>query len=363
MSFVTYLKELSSSVRSTNGRKLATLLCLRDMRSSPFTPRILFSVSNGEHLHLLQTHLSDLSDSWSDVVCSFLNALILYQKEDFSGCSLKLFEMVSPLSSLFEYWNRSVIRQFSTDMKHVVFLTNSTKLIEDSVPYLSRFVQACNADKSPHTENKQWVSLHLTNVLFSIYFKTNALGLTKSLMRPFEGNRVSTIPLDSFCTADIVTYRYYSGRIYLYQGQYHDAYQRLSFCFARIPQSDIKRKTLVLYYLTLVSLLFGRSPSKSVLDSCHLGFLTALIQAVRNGDLQSYRSFGLEYRRLLLKTGTFMLYSKLDTTLFRNLFKYITCLKPTNKFHFSYIQKAVFFQQPEPTLPIQVGLTLRYCAM
>ena len=99
--------------------------------------------------------------------------------------------------------------------------------------------------------------LYIVNELFSIYFSLNTLRLCKNLVRPVESRNLHT----EGSMGDMVTYRYYTGRLNLFEDQYAEAETNLEYAFKHCHKDAIHNKKLILRYLVPVKLYRGRLPS------------------------------------------------------------------------------------------------------
>jgi hypothetical protein len=99
--------------------------------------------------------------------------------------------------------------------------------------------------------------LYIVNELFSIYFSLNTLRLCKNLSRPVESRNLHT----KGKMGDMVTYRYYTGRLNLFEDQYAEAEVNLEYAFRYCHKDALHNKKLILRYLVPVKLYRGRLPS------------------------------------------------------------------------------------------------------
>ncbi|KAL0206333.1 hypothetical protein P9112_001640 [Eukaryota sp. TZLM1-RC] len=339
MSIKSYSVELSNAIQTFDGKSLSRLLSLRHTHASPFRSSIISTFTNNTISDVLSSNLSvsEQTEEWSNIISSFIEAFHHYYHNSFQECYTSLSSMVSSILTVFHYWNLSFVRTFTSELKSIAIKTKSSDVLDDVSSLLFRFSQACNADKGPVETSKQWLYLHLSNVLLAVYFQSNSLGLAKSVLRPWE--TVSVIPLDDYPLIDRVTFCYYSGRIYLYRGKFRLAHERLSFCFGKLTISDSKRATLCSYYYVFAALLHGKSPSTSLLSRLNMDFLSSFIMTVRRGDVVGYVEWGRSHEKLLLKTGCFVVYSTLELVVLRNLFKNVVGYH-TPKLLFSRLQMA-----------------------
>lgn len=66
----------------------------------------------------------------------------------------------------------------------------------------------------------------MTNLLFRIYFKLNALNLAKNPLRSLAATSTDMPPLEVFPKSHQVTFNYYAGVIYFLE----EDYQQVSLC-------------------------------------------------------------------------------------------------------------------------------------
>jgi hypothetical protein len=102
--------------------------------------------------------------------------------------------------------------------------------------------------------------LVIVNELFSIYFRLNTLRLCKNLVRPVETRKLH----EQGRMGAMVTYRYYSGRLNLFEDQYAAAEESLEYalknCYVK-NEAGLRNKKRILRYLVPVKLYRGRLPS------------------------------------------------------------------------------------------------------
>jgi hypothetical protein len=99
--------------------------------------------------------------------------------------------------------------------------------------------------------------LFIVNTLFAVYFSLNTLRLCKNLVRPVESRGLHT----KGSMGDLVTYRYYTGRLNLFEDMYADAEVNLEYAFQHCHKASIRNKKLILRYLVPVKMYRGRLPS------------------------------------------------------------------------------------------------------
>ncbi len=114
--------------------------------------------------------------------------------------------------------------------------------------------------------------LYIVNQLFSMYFQLNTLRLCKNLLKPVESRSIH----ESGTMGEMVTYRYYVGRLNMFEDQYELAEQNFDYALKHCHKSAVANKKRILNYLIPVKLLRGRLPTNKceyITCSCQLDSL------------------------------------------------------------------------------------------
>ena len=98
--------------------------------------------------------------------------------------------------------------------------------------------------------------INVINQLFKIYFKINKLNLCKPLVRALENAK---IPPEHFSLAERVTYNYFLGMKTMFDSDYRQADELLSFSFRNCHPQSFRNKRLILTFLIPVKMLIGKS--------------------------------------------------------------------------------------------------------
>jgi hypothetical protein len=137
-------------------------------------------------------------------------------------------------------------------------LQNAVSLLQESFSrtFNDRKELVPNAPFDEEGSKKAGV-LSIVNELFSIYFELNTLRLCKNLLRPVELRKLH----QQGAIGQLVTYRYYVGRLNMFEDQYSEAEQNLQFAFDNCHKNAVHNKKCILRYLVPVKLYRGRLPS------------------------------------------------------------------------------------------------------
>jgi hypothetical protein len=86
----------------------------------------------------------------------------------------------------------------------------------------------------------------MTNILFKIYFKVNTLQLCGKLISVIEGPGNFLENLSVFPVCDVVMYKYYIGRLKMFEDRYEESRDCLRFALTHTPPSQIKNRQRIL---------------------------------------------------------------------------------------------------------------------
>lgn len=173
---------------------------------------------------------------------------------------------------------------------------------------------------APLSENgsKKAGVLYIVNLLFSMYFRLNTLRLCKNLLRPVETRNLHKLG-DNM--GDKVTYRYYVGRLHMFEDNYKEAEENLDYALLHCHKNATSNKKRILNYLIPVKLEQGRLPTVKLLEKYDLREYVPLVSAIRRGDLRQFNDTLLKYQDKFIQRGTYLLLEKCKTVCHRNLFK------------------------------------------
>ncbi|GKY92251.1 hypothetical protein MPSEU_000196300 [Mayamaea pseudoterrestris] len=288
---------------------------------------------------------------WTGVLTSFINAWAAAE----AGYAIKCYEHQASLHAAFNQVLPSspgntllpALHAVCRNTKRIAMqadcstksndqpkLQNAVTLLQES---FSRTFNDRKALPEPDNENdaaslpvyssegsKKVGVLVIVNELFSIYFRLNTLRLCKNLVKPVESKGLHVH--GSLRSAPMVTYRYYSGRLSLYEDQYAVAETSLECalrnCHAK-SEAGMRNKRKILRYLVPVKLYRGRLPSAALLQKYGLVEFVAVSEAIRTGNLRTFHDSLLQFQHIFIRQGTYLLLEKCKTVCYRNLFKRI----------------------------------------
>jgi hypothetical protein len=146
----------------------------------------------------------------------------------------------------------------NTKLNHQANLQKAVPIFQDS--YSKTFNDRTEYQPGAPFDNvgsKQAGVLAIVNELFGMYFRLNILRLCKNLIRPVETKKLS----EKGSMADMVTYRYYIGRLSMFEDQHSMAETHLEYALQHCHKSATMNKTRILRYLIPVKIYRGKLPT------------------------------------------------------------------------------------------------------
>jgi hypothetical protein len=144
--------------------------------------------------------------------------------------------------------------------------------------------------QAPNDRDKRMAALDVVNISIKIYFRLNTLRLCRNLTRTVSSRQFP--PLGSFPASQVVTYRFYVGRLAVFDEDYKEAEASLSFALRNCPPSAQRNRERVLKYLVPVQMLLGRLPSAKLLAASGgggaVGRYSIFVSAMRHGDVAGF---------------------------------------------------------------------------
>ncbi|XP_044284623.1 PCI domain-containing protein 2 isoform X3 [Varanus komodoensis] len=191
-------------------------------------------------------------------------------------------------------------------------------MLEKAAELLMNCFRVCASDtRAGIDDSKKWGMLFLVNQLFKIYFKINKLHLCKPLIRAIDSSNLK----DEYTMAQRVTYKYYVGRKAMFDSDFKQAEEYLSFAFEHCHRSSQKNKRMILIYLLPVKMLLGHMPMIQLLKKYDLMQFAEVTKAVSEGNLLLLNDALVKHETFFIRCGIFLILEKLKIITYRNLFK------------------------------------------
>ncbi|CAM9144317.1 unnamed protein product, partial [Chrysoparadoxa australica] len=202
-------------------------------------------------------------------------------------------------------------------MKHVRGVANAV---------MTALKHAAN-DRNPNqSESKRAGSLYLANEMIKIYFQLNTLRNCKNIIATMDRYVIKEGNTDSLNLrmGDTVTYRFYYGRLKMFEDKYEEADAALSYALRKCHRSAVSNKRRILTYLIPIKLFLGQLPSDVLLKKYKLVQYEQVVASIRSGDLRAFNTALDKFQELFIRKGTFLLLEKVRALVYRTLFKKIS---------------------------------------
>ncbi|NWW39933.1 PCID2 protein, partial [Panurus biarmicus] len=215
-------------------------------------------------------------------------------------------------------------------------------MLEKAAELLMGCFRVCASDTRAGIEDsKKWGMLFLVNQLFKIYFKINKLHLCKPLIRAIDSSNLK----EEYSMAQRVTYKYYVGRKAMFDSDFKQAEEYLSFAFEHCHRSSQKNKRMILIYLLPVKMLLGHMPTVQLLKKYDLMQFAEVTKSVSEGNLLLLNDALTKHETFFIRCGIFLILEKLKIITYRNLFKKVYLLLKTHQLSLDAFLIALKFMQ------------------
>jgi hypothetical protein len=219
----------------------------------------------------------------------------------------------------------------------------NSKFLRESLSHLTRAFTIVAKDRSPVSQvgSKKLAIFGVTNVLFKIYFKVNTLQLCGKLINVVEGPGAIMDNLPLFPVCDVAMYKYYIGRLKLFEDRYEEARDCLCFALRYCPRGNVKNRQRILASLVPVQMCLGVMPSSVVGTTYGLTELTELATATRRGDIGTFNRVMEEHQSSFIRIGVYLVLEQVKMIAYRNLFKRIYLLSNNSRLNLNSFEVAL----------------------
>lgn len=345
-----YLQQVDEALQQGRGRKAAELLSCKHAHSASARLQV-------EDPELAVQRVMDAP--WDEVVCQHLRCLYHMNNYEFVEAYKEQAVLVQVFTKILqslkeENWALPIMYTACLDLRLFasqadVQLSKKGKgkpgeTLEKAAELLMGCFRVCASDNRSSLDNsKRRGMLNLVNQLFKIYFKVNKLHLCKPLIRAIESSALK----DHFSISQVVTYRYYVGQKAMFDSDFKNAEEYLTFAFLRCDRESMHNKRLILIYLIPVKMLLGHMPSEALLRKYDLMQFAEVVSAVTEGNLRRLDGALSANEEFFIKSGIYLILERLRVITYRNLFKKVYLLLKTHQIPMDAFLAALKFMQVE----------------
>jgi len=225
----------------------------------------------------------------------------------------------------------SMLTRLASDLREVAALADSAKADRErlSSPCLrecqnsiTRGFTLIAKDRLPITDPacKKRHLFSITNTLFKIYFRLSTLQLMGKLIKLVDTPSVMS-NLRAFPVCDVVMYKFYVGRLNMFEDRLEDARACLRYALRFTPLSQVRNRQLILSSLVPIEMCQGVMPTAAIGQKYGLQTFTELGNAARVGNLRDFNRISEENKASFIKMGVYLVVEQLKVNVYRNLFK------------------------------------------
>jgi len=146
--------------------------------------------------------------------------------------------------------------------------------------------------------------------------------------------------LTQFAVSQVVTYKFYVGRIAMFDGHFKKAETELSYAFQRCTKKNERNKRKILLYLIPIKILLGTMPRTEFLEKHNFLQFMDLAKAVQTGNLKLFNQTLATHQDFFIQKGIYLILEKSKILTYRNLFKRIYLIMNSTKLRLSMFVKA-----------------------
>eukprot|EP01084_Bolivina_argentea_P005777 10911_1 len=185
------------------------------------------------------------------------------------------------------------------------------------------FKVCCSDKNADWYTSKKAGSLFLANQMIMLYFELNTLkncrNTIATLERTLFGNR--RIPMDMVKKSQLVTYKFYLGRLKLFEDLYDEAEVALRFALQHCHRDHRSNLRRILRCLVPLEIYRGRLPKIELLQRHGLMEFMALTEAVKRGDLRVFNEALEKEEERFIRNGTYLVLERVHNIVYRNLLR------------------------------------------
>lgn len=306
---------------------------------------VLSRAENNDAEGLATLLFSTTLQSYSGSISSTISSLIANSKPGWEGWAgflaahadflagprtlSKLTTSLALFSSVFQdqiqgAWSLPLVHRFTRVICSLLPAQQqgkSSKKLDIVINELQRLLGICQRTSEKPPDSKLMGLLDVMNGLFRLYFRLNNVQLCVNLLKIVNNPHSHLPPIRHFPIADQLEFRYYEGRLSIYEQQILKAEECLDYCLARCPSLSVRNKRLILEYLIPVKAARGKYPNKRLLERYGRGEVGVVLDAIRKGDVGGFERELGRRQDGFIRTGMLIMMQGLELLTYRNLFK------------------------------------------
>ncbi|PRW20744.1 PCI domain-containing 2 [Chlorella sorokiniana] len=327
MSFASYIQAVASAINRQDGAQLRELVAA----GSAAAQQAVFAARQGNPRWNPAAATSRLPEGWAEFLALHCACLAALQE----GKRVEAYDkVVAALQPFLKVFREDSGAWVVAPMHSVVHNLSSVALAADAelraagqrpdkLGDAGDQLRKCFSVslQAPGNKDKKLAALDIVNVSIKIYFRLNTLRLCKNLIRTVDSRQFADF--DAFPASQRVTYKFYVGRLAVFDENYQEAQEALEYALAHCHRGAARNKALVLKYLVPVQLLLGRLPTPALIAAHGLHQYEPIIAAMRSGDVKLFNDTMEAQQFRFIQEGTYLLLEKLRYAVYRRLLRVV----------------------------------------
>ena len=171
----------------------------------------------------------------------------------------------------------------------------------------------------------------------------NNTKLCKPLIRAVEGSNLK----NDYSKAQLVTYKFYLGKIELIEGNLDFAEQCFTYAHVNCHPSCYENTRKVLNYLVPLKMLKGFMPSRYVIRKYNLAEYGRIAESIRHGNIGLLQNLIDQNQLRFVAMGIFDMMEKLTLIAYRNLFKKLYLMSQSHQLNMNLFFEALKICGPD----------------
>mmetsp|Transcript_52939 Transcript_52939/g.106112 ORF Transcript_52939/g.106112 Transcript_52939/m.106112 type:complete len:421 (-) Transcript_52939:279-1541(-) len=331
-----WVSSIATAIDRQDGASLSSCFALLSPSEGKWLPIPQF-IANGQTSQLLRVAGNRLDGPWADACVEYAGCMDALTRKEYAAAYKGLAAAFMKLLVILRdetAWLLPLVFQSTYDMRILAEVSDCAAPSEgqqhaslrDCSEKLQKGFASCVTDRLPisNPNSKQRGVVFMTVSAFKVYFKIGNYRSCKSMITPLErslGSQPSVIESGHVPRSDLVTYKFYKGRLCVYEDKYGEAAAELEWALNHCHAKAVHNKRRVLSYLIPIHLCHGKLPSEALLRQFKFNEFTDLVKAVKSGDLGSYNQCLVTFLDVFIKQGTYLVLEKAKTLVYRNLVK------------------------------------------
>lgn len=173
-------------------------------------------------------------------------------------------------------------------------------------------------------KSKRLAIFGVSNVLFKVYFKMQTIQLCQKLINVIEEPKSGIMEnITYFSVSDVVMYKYYVGRLKLFEDKFQEARDCFYFALKYTPKTCLANRQRILTSLIPLEINNGIMPSSIITREYNLPELVELGETVKKGDIAKFDSIMNQHQKSFIKIGIYLVLEQAKNIAYRSLFKRI----------------------------------------